>query len=103
MTSTPQTLFDYAAARPAERDPIDDVPADVRRLFETMALEVHKAGLKRYSARAIMHRIRWHHHIERGDAEFKINNKHSAPLARWFLKNHPELPDFFETREHADD
>lgn len=77
----------------------DGVPPEICDLFERLALQVREAGLKQYSARAILHRMRWHEQVERGREEFKINNKHSAPLARWFLVKHPELPDFFELRK----
>ena len=56
----------------------------------------------RYSADAILHRCRWHWQVERGDRGFKINNNWSAPLARWFLKIHPEAAGFFELRERVD-
>lgn len=94
---TPDLFAPRAPTRP------DGVPADVCALFERLALEVRASGFDRYSARALLHRLRWHHHVERGDREFKINNKHSAPLARWFLAKHPEMPDFFELRERADE
>jgi hypothetical protein len=37
-------------------------------------------------------------HIERGLREFKCNDHWTAPLARWFMKRHPQLEDFFELR-----
>jgi len=74
------------------------VPVEVCELFEEVALQVSEAGFDRYSARAIAHRLRWHQQIEKGNREFKMNNLWTAPLARWFLARHPELPDFFETR-----
>ena len=56
-------------------------------------------GFKRYSARALIHRIRWHEQIERGNQEFKVNNNITPALARWFIARHPALANFFETRE----
>jgi len=67
-------------------------------MFEELALEVAARGFKRYSARTIMHRMRWHHQVEQGNRTFKLNNNWSAGLSRWFLDRHPELPGFFETR-----
>lgn len=78
------------------------VPVEVCDLFERLALQVRDAGLRCYSARAILHRMRWFERVERGNGEFKVNNNHSAALARWFLARHPELPDFFETRGNDD-
>ncbi len=84
---------------PPPPDPLADVPADVIALFETLSLDVARAGHPRYSSDAILHRIRWHFQIEQGRLDFKCNNNWTAPLARWFLARHPELPKFFETRE----
>ena len=78
------------------------IPDHVCQLYEELALKVYQAGHAKYSSRAILHQIRWHHQIERGDIHFKINNNYSARLARWFMKKHPKLLGFFETRDGAD-
>ncbi len=96
LESTTPDLFAAPSRTPAMPE---GVPVEVCGLFESLAFKVREAGLLRYSARALLHQIRWHHRVERGDAAFKINNNHSAPLARWFMARHPELPDFFETRD----
>lgn len=77
----------------------DGIPRNVCDLFETLALSVHKTGFARFSADAVLHRIRWHHQVDRGDRDFKCNNNWTAPLARWFISRHPELATFFELRE----
>ena len=77
----------------------DDIPTTVCDLFERLALEVAGCGFKRYSARAVLHRLRWHFNIEKGDRGFKCNDHWTPALARWFLKRHPELAKFFELRE----
>ena len=78
---------------------IDDVPLQVRHLFERFALEVASKGFERYSADAILHRIRWHEKIERGYRGFKCNDHWTSCLSRWALRKHPELPlGFFELR-----
>ena len=74
------------------------VPREVSALFEMLALEVISKGWDQYSARAILHRIRWHKHIERGDREFKCNNNWTPTLARWFMRKYPRYDGFFETR-----
>lgn len=79
----------------------DDIPTTVCDLFERLALEVAGRGFKRYSADSILHRLRWHFNIEKGDRGFKCNNNWTAPLARWFLGRHPELAKFFELRERT--
>ena len=79
------------------------VPVEVCHSFETLALTVRRNGWQRYSADAILHRIRWEMHVERGNRAFKANNNWTAPLARWFLKVHPEAAGFFELRERIDE
>jgi len=79
------------------------VPPEVCALFERLALDVAATGRQRYSSDAILHRIRWHYQIERRDAAFKCNDHWTAPLARWFLSRHPDLPRFFELRERITD
>ncbi|WP_156433922.1 hypothetical protein [Bradyrhizobium retamae] len=80
----------------------EGVPVEVCHSFEKLALEVRANGFARYSADAILHRVRWHMHVERGNRAFKANNNWTAPLARWFLKLHPEVAGFFELRERLD-
>jgi len=75
------------------------IPGHICELYEQLAFQVRDRGFRRYSARAILHQIRWHHRIERGDIHFKVNNNYSARLARWFMAKHPHLEGFFELRE----
>jgi hypothetical protein len=79
----------------------DGVPRDVCELFETLALRLRVRGFRRYSARAILHQIRWHHHVDRGDRGFKANNNWTPGMARWFMERHPEMDGFFELREQV--
>jgi len=79
----------------------EGVPEEVCLKFESLALELRGAGFRRYSADAILHRIRWHWQVERGDREFKCNDHWTAPLARWFMRRNPEAGKFFELRERA--
>lgn len=91
----PVDLFAYAerAKLPA------GIPHEVGDLFEKLALQVKEQGFTRYSADAVLHRIRWHYHVEQGKRDFKCNDHWTAPLARWFLAKHPECDGFFELRE----
>lgn len=80
------------------------IPLEVCAKFNELACGLADGSLsgfafKRYSADAILHRIRWHFTIERRDRAFKCNNNWTAPLARWWLERHPEHSEFFETRE----
>lgn len=92
---TPLPLLEFARLN----GPPDGVPGDVAYLFEKLALEVAATGRKRFSADAVIHRIRWFHQIERNNTSFKINDHASSVLARWFLARHPKLNGFFELRE----
>lgn len=83
---------------PARRwPPPDGVPVDVVEMFERLAIEIRERGFERYSSDAVLHRIRWHYQIERGNRDFKCNNNWTAALARWFMAKHGCLG-FFETR-----
>jgi hypothetical protein len=74
------------------------VPRDVSEMFEKLTFEVIRTGKVRYSARAVLHRIRWHYEIERGVREFKCNNNWTPTLSRWFMRKYPNTNGFFEIR-----
>lgn len=75
----------------------------VYKLFERFSLEV-AAVRERYSAKAIIERMRWHYNFEiNGDYEFKLTNTHTAYYARHFLENHPDLEGFFVLKERIED
>lgn len=76
----------------------DDIPGDVAELFEKFALQLIATGRSHYSSDAILHRIRWYHHVERRDGDFKCNDHWTAALSRWFMAKHPQHLGFFETR-----
>ena len=78
--------------------PPEDCPAEVVALFERFALEAVRSGVERYSADAVLHRIRWFCAVEKGVRDFKCNNNWTAQLARWFMSVHPLYDGFFETR-----
>ena len=78
------------------------VPPLVCYAFEKFAFDIIAAGHDKYSARAILHRIRWHYQIEKGDRDYKCNNNWSAPLARWFMEKYPARQGFFETRKRRE-
>jgi hypothetical protein len=77
----------------------EGVAEDVCSLFERFAFEVRSSGFKHYTSDAILHRIRWHRRVERGDREFKCNDHWTAPLARWFVARLPHMRGFFSMRE----
>lgn len=65
--------------------------------FERRALQMRRAGRKRYSQWTIIQAIRWHHDLESTEP-FKINNDFIALYARLMIHHHPEFADFFELR-----
>lgn len=73
---------------------------EVWRHFEKFALQAANSKLKRFGARAIIERIRWHVGIEKkkGDV-FKLDNNYGADYARIFLKKYPQYESLFETRK----
>jgi hypothetical protein len=75
------------------------IPMHVAQMFEDLAFTVWEAGHDHYSARAILHQIRWHHQVVRGNREFKCNNNWTPALSRWFMQKYPEMNGFFELRQ----
>ena len=77
---------------------------NVWRLFCGYTWEAYFAGRKKFSAQAIIERVRWHHDVEdRSVDEFKINNNFTAFYARKMMAMHPELEGFFRTRKSIAD
>lgn len=69
-------------------------------MFVRIALEYKRAtGKDRWSADAIIHRMRWEYEVvlKRVD-EFKISDHMSSRLSRKAMAENPELVGFFETR-----
>ena len=76
-----------------------EIPADVKTLFVKFAWQLKDRGFAHHSSDAILHRIRWHEHVEMGNRNFKVNNNWSSVLARWLMETTPQFRGFFETRE----
>jgi hypothetical protein len=87
MTSIEDRFNDFHATNP-----------EVYRLFDRFTREVIKQGHPRFSADAILHRIRWETTVvTRGD-QFKINDHFSAYYARTWMAANPKHDGFFATR-----
>jgi hypothetical protein len=71
----------------------------VKQAFLRIALMLKRDGFTYYSSDAILHRIRWHFQIEKGDRAFKCNDHWTSQLARWAMETSPELEGFFSTRK----
>jgi len=71
--------------------------------FKQFALQAAERR-SHYSARDIIHRVRWWSSIESNDPDgWKINNNWSPFYARLFERDHPELTGFFERRRSVAD
>ena len=73
---------------------------EVWDLFVRFATEAHDAGRARYSARAIVHRIRWECSVQRHDGDaFRINAHFASHYARKLIDSDPvRFGSFFELR-----
>lgn len=99
-------LFDYAQS---QRDPriaafeeFHKANPHVYEAFKRFAREA-QGKVARYSADAILHRIRWFAAIETSGDEFKVNDHWSAFYARLLIRDDPSFTGFFELRKAAAD
>lgn len=73
----------------------------VYELFRRFAAQVKAAGHSRYSADALLHRIRWHTTVETTGVVadgFKIANAYAAHYARLLIAADPSFAGFFILR-----
>jgi len=68
------------------------------KAFEEQALLIYQRGHRHYSARTIIEFLRHHSALKEASGEWKINDHITPHLARRFMKEHPHLNGFFETR-----
>jgi hypothetical protein len=95
---------DKPIARPFTPEQYDRDHPDVWQLFVKLAREAKDKGLTRFSARAIIHRIRWEYTIDRADNDgFKINDHMSTYYAHKLVGVDPRFADFFEFRSTTPD
>jgi len=71
---------------------------EVYELVKVYAAKARAAGFTRFSINMIVERIRWYHHIEQGDHEFKIDNYFRSRYARKLMEDDPTFVGFFELR-----
>jgi len=55
-------------------------------------------GIKRWSADAMFHVLRWESALSTGDLGVKVNNNYSSLAARDLMDAYPELEGFFSLR-----
>jgi hypothetical protein len=68
----------------------------VWEMFERFSLMAAKKR-EYYSAKAIIHRMRWQTEIEEKGGEFKLSDGWISHYARKFMEEHPEHDGFFRT------
>ncbi len=71
---------------------------EVWQLFKQLAAKAMVRGKKKFSARAILHLIRWEFEIEQGNAAFKVNDHYSSRCGRKLMQEDARFKDFFELR-----
>lgn len=72
---------------------------EIWRLFLKYAAEAKRAGRERFSAKAVMERIRWECEIGGANGgKFKVNNNFTSFYVRAICGACPEFKGFFETR-----
>lgn len=71
---------------------------EIWRLFQRFALEAVYSGMKSYSARAIIHQIRWHVEVETRGGELKLNDHTTPYYSRLFHLAYPQYDGFFRNR-----
>jgi len=73
-------------------------PGVYQRLVH-LAFDLKERGFKRCGMKFLFERVRWFYWVERGDADFKLNNNFHSRYARKIMAEFPELEGFFEVRE----
>lgn len=77
---------------------------EVWTLFVHYTLEMIKLGFQRYSADAVMHRVRWESDLKTASRDgLKINDHHVSFFARKFEAAYPQHAGFFRRRKSAAD
>jgi hypothetical protein len=102
-TSDTPSLFDQLPAPVVARfQRYHRANPHVYDLFRRFAREAMAAGRVRYSADAILHRIRWFVQVETA-GEFKANNDAAAFYARMLIAEDAAFSGFFQLRKSAAD
>ena len=105
--------YELSLVKPTGRQAFDKwrhtpIGGEITNKAIRLSVGIRKRGFKRYSIRAIIHRLRWHYSMKHGPEkqnEYLINNNMTPHLARFIMERVPELagddnnPPFFETRE----
>ena len=72
----------------------------VANRFIRLAIGLRRSGrFKRFGAKAIAERLRWHYLVRGAGDDYAVNNNHTAYLARFAMERAPELRGFFVLHE----
>lgn len=72
---------------------------EVFAILVKLCYQLRASGHTHYGIKGIWERARWHFHVERGMAEYKLNNNFTSRYVRLIVAEHPDFAEFFETRE----
>lgn len=95
-----ESLFDDARRRSIQErfEAYHAEHPEVYELIRLYSAKVREAGFDRFSIDAIFQRIRWYHHIEKRDGDFKLNDHFRSRYARKLMDEDESFADFFEIR-----
>lgn len=71
----------------------------VFRLLRHLALDMKRAGARRWSIWSAANVLRWKYAVQTTGDSFRINHNHLAFYSRMLMETTPELSGFFETRD----
>lgn len=74
---------------------------EIYNLLVSLARDVKRRGIKRYSIKSVYERARWHYLIDKDNRDFTLNNDFTAMYARLIMSQEPDLKNFFETRKRV--
>lgn len=103
LTQSKQTVDLGAVLHEADKDLVarftryHNQHPEVWDSFKRYATEMRATGRKRYSAWAIINKIRWDHDVVTAE-DFKISNDYIALYARVMIHLEPGFAEFFNTR-----
>jgi hypothetical protein len=105
MSVAAPDLFGFTPPPAGDEAPLRDAFAKFHRehpeiyaLFDKFAQQAIAKGHRRFSADALLHRIRWEASVEKAGSPYKINDHFSAYYARLWIENNPGRENFFERR-----
>ena len=75
----------------------------IYKLFKQFTFQAINRGHKKLSSEMIINRIRWETSIMTSDKDYKINNNYKPFYSRLFMRDHPELKEFFYRRSSKAD